>query len=49
MDENLIISETHQVVKRNCFNLNELLQDELLFYFICIIFFSFILKYDIEY
>ena len=27
MDENLIISETHQVVKRNCFNLNELFQE----------------------
>ena len=27
MDENLVISETHQVVKRNCFNLNKLLQE----------------------
>ena len=27
MDENLVVSETHQVVKRNCFDLNELLQE----------------------
>ena len=27
IDEKLVISETHQVVKRNCFNLNELLQE----------------------
>ena len=51
MDENLVVSETHQVVKRNCFDLNELLQEFtiILFYFICIMFFSFILKYDGDY
>ena len=27
MDENLVINETHQDGKMNCFNLNELLQE----------------------
>ena len=51
MDENLVISETLQVVKMNCFNLNELLQEWTIILFNCIIFFffSFTLKYDIEY
>ena len=50
MDENLVISEAHQVVKRNCFNLNELLQEwTIILFYLYHFFFSFILKYDIEY
>ena len=49
MDENLVINETHQVGKMNCFNLNELLQEWTFILFYLYHFFSFILKYDIEY
>ena len=44
IDEKLVISETHQVVKRNCLHLNELLQEctIILFYFLQHLFFFFL-------
>ena len=54
MNGSVVVSETHQVVQRKCFDLNERLQESyyyfILFYFICIIFlYSFILKYGVDF
>ena len=52
MNGSVVVSETHQVVQRKCFDLNERLQEVtiILFYFICIIFlYSFILKYGVDF
>ena len=52
MNGSVVVSETHQVVRRKCFDLNERLQEVtiILFYFICIIFlYSFILKYGVNF
>ena len=43
LDENLIVSETHQVVQRNYFDSNELLQECTIILFVSF-FFSFVLE-----
>ena len=45
MDENLIVSETHQVVQRNYFDSNELLQEcTIILFYLYHFFFSFVLE-----
>ena len=39
MDENFVASEIHQLVPMNCFYLNELPQEGILFYFIYSLYF----------
>ena len=38
MDENFVASETHQLVPMSCFDLNELPQEGILFYFLFFIY-----------
>ena len=50
MDENFVASEIHQLVLMSCFDLNELPQEGILFYFILfIIYISFIIEYDVDF
>ena len=50
MDENFVASEIHQLVPMNCFDLNELPQEGILFYFILsIVYISFIIEYDVDF
>ena len=49
MDENFVASEIHQLVPMSCFDLNELPQEGILFYFILfIVYISFIIEYDVN-
>ena len=50
MDENFVASEIHQLVLMSCFDLNELPQEGILFYFILfIVYISFIIEYDVDF
>ena len=51
MDENFVASEIHQLVPMSCFDLNELPQEGILFYFIFlfIVYISFIVEYDVDF
>ena len=50
MDENFVASEIHQLVPMSCFDLNELPQEGILFYFILsIVYISFIIEYDVDF
>ena len=41
MDENFVASEIHQLVSMSCFDLNELPQEGILFYFIYSLYFTY--------
>ena len=53
MDENFVASEIHQLVPMSCFDLNELPQEGILFYyiyiFLFIVYISFIIEYDVDF
>ena len=49
MNENFVASKIHQLILMSCFDLNELLQEGILFYFILfIVYISFIIEYDVN-